>query len=394
MHGHGHAGDAEAALHGAALGKGPLDVGGFAVGGEPLDGTDLAAGGGRRGHQAGGDEPPVHLDVAGPALTLRAPVLGPGEPEPLAQHVEQRLPDPGLGDGPVGPVDAQHVGGPGVFEVGSGRCFHDGLGGGVGDGPGVGGDLRRGLRTRLRLGLGFVLGRGQFGRFRRFRRFGRLARFGRSGRFDRFRGGFGCGRFRLGLGRAHGFRFQVRMRLLGDAARRPGGIRYVPYIRNVGGGQHRLRRGLLARGLPDLGPGLGLPGLRQLVRPGGGRAAGEGGGRGRAPLLDQRRGGELAGFFREFTLRDRDGPLAGAREGGLVGEVPLGRGGRVAGGLRRGRGHGGGRGGLRPHHGLRTRRGVASGVDCPVSSVGMRQTPVAPGSVAAAGVSGTIIGGT
>ena len=94
---------------------------GCAVGGEALDRTDLAARRGGGGHQAGRDEPAVDLDVAGAALALRAAVLGAGEAEPLAQHVEQRLADPGVGDGPVGAVDAQDVGGGGCSSLGAGR---------------------------------------------------------------------------------------------------------------------------------------------------------------------------------------------------------------------------------------------------------------------------------
>lgn len=70
VEGHRHAGDAETALHGAALGQGALDVGGLSLGGQSLDGAHLAAGGGDAGHQAGGDEPAVDLDVAGAALAL------------------------------------------------------------------------------------------------------------------------------------------------------------------------------------------------------------------------------------------------------------------------------------------------------------------------------------
>ncbi len=70
VHGHRHAGHAEAALHGTALGERPLHVGGLSLDGESLDRADLGARGGHRGHQAGGDEASVDLDVAGPALAL------------------------------------------------------------------------------------------------------------------------------------------------------------------------------------------------------------------------------------------------------------------------------------------------------------------------------------
>lgn len=175
VHGHGHARYAETALHGAALGQRALHVGGLSVGGQALDGAHLAARGGDGGHQTGGHEPPVHLDVAGAALALRAAVLGAREAEALAQYVEQRFADPGVGHGAVGAVDAQDVGGEGVFVVpgcGGGlgvlRLFGgDGLGGlGRPGGFGVLVSLVRAWRLRsLVSGLGGLLGglRGQFG---------------------------------------------------------------------------------------------------------------------------------------------------------------------------------------------------------------------------------------
>src|SRR5690606_35985092 len=87
------------------------------------------------GDQAGGDEAAVDLHVAGAALALRAAVLGAGEAEPLAQHVEQGLADPGVGDGPVGAVDPEHVGGEREVVVRAARRA-------VARGVGVGGGLR------------------------------------------------------------------------------------------------------------------------------------------------------------------------------------------------------------------------------------------------------------
>ena len=149
VHGHRHARDAESALHGAALGERPLDVGGLPVGGEALDGAHLAAGGGHGGHQAGRHEPAVHLHVAGPALALRAAVLGAREAEPLAQYVEQRFADPGVRHGPFDAVHPQDVRGQGVVVV-RGRTRRV-----VGRGP-LGGVGRRlgGLLRRVRPGLG------------------------------------------------------------------------------------------------------------------------------------------------------------------------------------------------------------------------------------------------
>ena len=98
-------GDAEAALHGATLGERQLEFGRLSfVVGQAFDGADLAAGGGGGGHQARGDEPAVDLDRAGSALALLAAVLGAGEAEAFAQHVEQRLAEPGVGDGPSVPL--------------------------------------------------------------------------------------------------------------------------------------------------------------------------------------------------------------------------------------------------------------------------------------------------
>ncbi|CAM5728421.1 hypothetical protein SGLAM104S_09480 [Streptomyces glaucescens] len=121
VHRHRHAGHAEPALHRSAPGQRPLHVRGLSVGGQALDGAHLAAGRGHGGYQAGGHEPPFDLHVARPALALRAAVLGAREAEPFAQHVQQRLADPRVGDGPVAAVDAQHVGGEGVLVRAVGR---------------------------------------------------------------------------------------------------------------------------------------------------------------------------------------------------------------------------------------------------------------------------------
>src|ERR687895_835911 len=118
--GHDHPGDAEAALHGALLDERPLDVGQLARRAEPLDGADVAAGGVGRQHAAGGDQDAVQQHRAGPALALLAGFLGAGQAEPLAQHVQQALADPGVGDLPVLAVHRQGVAvgglvGPGVL---------------------------------------------------------------------------------------------------------------------------------------------------------------------------------------------------------------------------------------------------------------------------------------
>src|SRR5215212_3273803 len=55
VHGDDHPRDAEAALDGALLDEGPLDVGQLALGAQPLDRADVAADGVAGQHAAGGD---------------------------------------------------------------------------------------------------------------------------------------------------------------------------------------------------------------------------------------------------------------------------------------------------------------------------------------------------
>src|SRR5215218_7962553 len=94
VHGHDHPGDAEAALHRPLLDEGPLDV---------------AAGGVGAHDAAGGDQDAVQQHRAGAALALLAGVLGAGQAEALAQHVQQALPVPGVGDLVVLAVDPEGV---------------------------------------------------------------------------------------------------------------------------------------------------------------------------------------------------------------------------------------------------------------------------------------------
>src|ERR671924_1721554 len=68
--GHDHPGDAEAALHGALLDEGALDVGQLALGAQTLDGADVAAGRVGGHDAAGGDQDAVHQHRAGAALAL------------------------------------------------------------------------------------------------------------------------------------------------------------------------------------------------------------------------------------------------------------------------------------------------------------------------------------
>jgi hypothetical protein len=284
VHGHRHARDAETALHGAALGERPLDVRGLPVGGEALDGAHLAPGGGHAGHEAGRHEPSVHLHVAGPALALRAAVLGARETEPFAQYVEQRFADPGVGHGPFHAVHPQDVRGEGVVDV-RGRAL-----GVVGRGL-LGGVVGRlgGLLRRDRFGLGgrFVGGlRGAVSR-RCLRGFlvHRFFALHGDGDFVGVLSGDGddLGGVVLGAGRRDVVVGVRRDGVLGAG-------------RRLVGGQRLVRGGLL-------GPG--------LVGPGRGRSARQGGRRGAAPLLDQRRRGELAGLVGQLTVGDGDGPLSG-----------------------------------------------------------------------------------
>jgi hypothetical protein len=85
------AGGAEAALDGAGLHERLLDrVEGVAVG-QALDRDDLGALGLAGQDQAGADQDAVQVDGAGAALALLAGVLGAGQAEALAQHVQQAL---------------------------------------------------------------------------------------------------------------------------------------------------------------------------------------------------------------------------------------------------------------------------------------------------------------
>jgi hypothetical protein len=64
------------------------------VGGQPLDRGDLTALAGDRERQTGQHPPAIHPDRAGPTGALVTALLGSGQPEVLAQRVEQA--DPGL----------------------------------------------------------------------------------------------------------------------------------------------------------------------------------------------------------------------------------------------------------------------------------------------------------
>src|SRR4029453_7576381 len=109
VHCHDHPGDAEAALDGALLDEGPLDVGQLTLRAQPLHGADVAAGRVGGQHAARGHQGAVEHYRAGAALALLAGVLGTGQREPLPEPVEQALADPGVGHLPVPAVDRQAV---------------------------------------------------------------------------------------------------------------------------------------------------------------------------------------------------------------------------------------------------------------------------------------------
>ena len=100
VHRHDEPRRAEAALHRAGLDERALHVGQRAafVGLQPLDGHDLGADRRRREHEARAHEHAVDEHRTRTALALLATGLGAGEAEPLAQHVEQALAEPRVGD--------------------------------------------------------------------------------------------------------------------------------------------------------------------------------------------------------------------------------------------------------------------------------------------------------
>jgi hypothetical protein len=82
---HDHAGRAEAALGGEPVEEGLLDVAELGPVGEPLDGRDVGAVDGGRGHEAGDHRRAVDQDRARAAGALRASALGTGQAELFPQ---------------------------------------------------------------------------------------------------------------------------------------------------------------------------------------------------------------------------------------------------------------------------------------------------------------------
>ena len=109
VHGHHESGRAEAALHGAGGDERLLDVGERGVVGDGFHRRDLGVFERRREHEARAAQHAVDKHRAGATLPLLARVLRAGKPESLAQHVQQTLADPAVGDVMVGPVDREAV---------------------------------------------------------------------------------------------------------------------------------------------------------------------------------------------------------------------------------------------------------------------------------------------
>src|SRR3546814_7769142 len=82
---------AEARLQGVMLDEGCLERVEFTMAGNPLYRRDLRSILHRSQREAGEDAAPADQDGTGAARALVAPLLGAGQVEPLAQHVEHRL---------------------------------------------------------------------------------------------------------------------------------------------------------------------------------------------------------------------------------------------------------------------------------------------------------------
>ena len=109
VHGHDQAGRAEPALHGARHRRTPAARPTAPPGRRrALDGGDRAvAHRVGREHEARAHQHAVEQHRARPALALLAGVLGAGQAEPLAQHVEQALADPRVVDVVRSPLTSQ-----------------------------------------------------------------------------------------------------------------------------------------------------------------------------------------------------------------------------------------------------------------------------------------------
>ena len=101
---------AEPALHRAGVDERPLDVGRRSPSSAmPSIVTIGTADGAGRQHEARAHQLAVDEHAARAALPLLARPLGAVQPEPLAQHVEQALAEPRVGDVVVDAVDVQRV---------------------------------------------------------------------------------------------------------------------------------------------------------------------------------------------------------------------------------------------------------------------------------------------
>ena len=106
---HHQPGRAETALHRTRLDERPLDIGRRARLGEPFDRDDRGVDGASRQHEARADQVAVDEHAARAALALFARPFGAEQSEPFAQHVEQALAEPSVGDGMGRSVDVQRV---------------------------------------------------------------------------------------------------------------------------------------------------------------------------------------------------------------------------------------------------------------------------------------------
>ena len=98
VRGHDQPGRAEPALHRAGIDERLLHVAGRAERGDALDGDDRLADAPRGQHEAGAHQLAVDQHAARAALALLARALAAHQAEPLAQHVQQALAEPRVGD--------------------------------------------------------------------------------------------------------------------------------------------------------------------------------------------------------------------------------------------------------------------------------------------------------
>ena len=109
MGGHDQSWRAEPALHRPGVDEGPLDVRRRARFGQPFDGEDRLVDGAGGEDEARADELAVDEHAARAALALLARALGSEQTEPLPEHVQEALAQPGVLHLVVGTVDVKVV---------------------------------------------------------------------------------------------------------------------------------------------------------------------------------------------------------------------------------------------------------------------------------------------